>query len=88
MILTRADGKSMFMGFGWVVEGPLPDAPAEAHASVTYAGVTRPVRQDLEEVMDTIIRNAHHEAATALKPEPETYSELVNRLCNPAPAGA
>ena len=44
MILTRADGKSMFMGYGWIVEEPLPDAPAEARASVTYAGVTRHVR--------------------------------------------
>ena len=57
MILTRADGKSMFMGYGWIVEEPLPDAPAEARASVTYAGVTRHVRQNLGEVMDRIVVN-------------------------------
>jgi hypothetical protein len=74
MILTRADGKSMFMGYGWIVEEPLQDAPAEARASVTYAGVTRQVRQNLGEVMDRIVVNAHREAMTALKPEPETYN--------------
>jgi hypothetical protein len=80
MILTRADGKSMFMAYGWIVEAPLPDAPAEARASVTYGGVTRHVRQCLDEIMDRIIRNAHVEAMTALKPEPETYSEFVDRV--------
>ena len=80
MILTRADGKSMFMGYGWIVEEPLPDAPAEARASVTYAGVTRHVRQNLGEVMDRIVVNAHREAMTALKPEPETYNEFLDRV--------
>jgi hypothetical protein len=80
MILTRADGKSMFMGYGWIVEDPLPDAPAEARASVTYAGVTRHVRQDLEEIIERILVNAHREAMTALKPEPETYNEWVDRV--------
>ena len=80
MILTRADGKSMFMGYGWIVEEPLPDAPAEAGASVTYAGVTRHVRQNLGEVMDRIVVNAHREAMTALKPEPETYNEFLDRV--------
>jgi hypothetical protein len=84
MILTRADGKSTFMGYGWIVEAPLPDAPAEAHSSVTYGGVTRHVRQCLEEVMDRIIKNAHVEAMTALKPEPETYSEFVDRVMRSA----
>ena len=80
MILTRADGKSMFMGYGWIVEEPLPDAPAEARASVTYAGGTRHVRQNLGEVMDRIVVNAHREAMTALKPEPETYNEFLGRV--------
>jgi hypothetical protein len=80
MILTCADGKSMFMGYGWIVEDPLPDAPAEARASVTYAGVTRHVRQDLEEIIERILVNAHREAMTALKPEPETYNEWVDRV--------
>jgi hypothetical protein len=80
MILTRADGESMFMGYGWIVEAPLPDAPAQAGASVTYGGVTRHVMQSLDEVMDRIIKNAHREAMTILKPEPETYSEFVDRV--------
>jgi hypothetical protein len=54
MILTRADGTSMFIGYGWIVEAPLPDAPKEARASVSYGGVTRHVRQNLEVVMDQI----------------------------------
>jgi hypothetical protein len=80
MILTRADGKSMFMGYGWIVEEPLPDAPPEARTSVTYAGVTRHVRQNLEEVMDRIVLNAHREAMAAVKPEPETYNEFLDRV--------
>jgi hypothetical protein len=70
----------MFMGYGWIVEHPLPDAPAEARASVTYCGVTRHVRQDLEEVMDRIVVNAHREAMTAPKPEPETYNGFLDRV--------
>jgi hypothetical protein len=80
MILTRADGKSMFMGYGWIVEAPLPDAPAQAGASVTYGGITRHVMQSLAEVMDKIIEHAHRESMTVLKPEPETYSEFVDRV--------
>jgi hypothetical protein len=80
MILTRADGTGMFMGYGWIVEAPLPDAPTEARASVTYGGVTRHVRQNLEEVMERIVVNAQREAMTALKPEPETYNEFLDRV--------
>jgi hypothetical protein len=80
MILTRADGKSIFMGYGWIVEDPLPGAPAEARASVTYGGVTRHVRQSLDEIMEKIIENAHIEARTALKPEPQTYDEWLAKV--------
>jgi hypothetical protein len=80
MILTRSDGKPVFIGYGWIVEDPMPGAPADARASVTYGGVTRHVRQSLQEVMERIIEDAHAEAMTALKPEPQTYREWVDKV--------
>jgi hypothetical protein len=79
MILTRADGTGMFMGFGWIVEDPLPMRLQE-RASQYLWGVTRHVRQNLEEVMDRIVVNAHREAMTARKTEPETYNEFLDRV--------